>query len=182
MANTILPRAAPSAVHCRSPRSPRAGSATAGPTSSIRRPTIQNARSPRRHRPNRSADAGNCSRPRATACAGKSISVRVRRCAAVGRPHWHNPRKAVTMDASWAACCDLGRGMRGSMAWNSSLQVIVPQFEKYQWSRWQCSKGSMDDQSWRGYFLDDARMTESFGVELGPLPLTVLGLAGKEPN
>jgi hypothetical protein len=48
--------------------------------------------------------------------------------------------------------------------------------------KWQRSKGSMDDEDCRGYPFDNAGMTESFGVELGPLPLLVLGLAGKEPN
>jgi hypothetical protein len=72
--------------------------------------------------------------------------------------------------------------MHGSAAWNLSSQVIVPQFEKYQWFEWQCSKGSMDGEVCHGYPFDNVGMTESTGVELGPLPLPVPGLAGKEPN
>jgi hypothetical protein len=72
--------------------------------------------------------------------------------------------------------------LRGSWAWNSSSQVIVPQFEKYQWFGRQCSKGSMDDEVCPSYPFDNANMTESYGVELGPLPALVLGLAGKELN
>jgi hypothetical protein len=40
----------------------------------------------------------------------------------------------------------------------------------------------MDDADKHGYRFDNAVMTESYGVELGPLPLPVLGLCGKEPN
>src|SRR5271154_262758 len=38
---------------------------------------------------------------------------------------------------------------------------------------WQCGKGSMDDAESRGYHFDNARMTESCGVALGPSPLPV---------
>jgi hypothetical protein len=44
-------------------------------------------------------------------------------------------------------------------------------------------QGSVDDADSHGYLFDNASMTESHGVEPGPLPLPVdLGLAGKEPN
>jgi hypothetical protein len=76
----------------------------------------------------------------------------------------------------------MGAGLHGSMAWNPSSQVIVPHFEKYQWLEGECSKGSMDDEVSRGYPFDNARMTESSGVELGPVPPLVLGPAGKEPD
>jgi hypothetical protein len=33
-----------------------------------------------------------------------------------------------------------------------------------------------------GTFFDGASMTESFGVETGPLPLPVSGASGKEPS
>src|ERR1700675_2099652 len=48
--------------------------------------------------------------------------------------------------------------------------------------RWRCSKGSMDDVESHGYPFDNARMTESCGAELGPLPLPHSGAWGKEPN
>jgi hypothetical protein len=41
---------------------------------------------------------------------------------------------------------------------------------------WRCRKGSMDGSDSRGYLFDDATVTESFGVELGPLPLPDPGL------
>jgi hypothetical protein len=47
---------------------------------------------------------------------------------------------------------------------------------------WQCSKGSMDDRVSHGYPSHNACMTESFGVELGPLPLLGFGVLGKEPT
>jgi hypothetical protein len=171
---------ASSAERCRSPRCPRVGSATAAPASSIRRPTTRNARSLRRRRPNRSADGGNCSRPRATACAGKSRSARGRRCAADAMPRWCSAHNVVTMSDSWAVAAIFGEDLRGSPAWNSSSQIIVPQFGKYQWFGWRCSKGSMDAENRYGYPFHNARMTESFDVE--PLPPLVLGLARKEPN
>jgi hypothetical protein len=76
----------------------------------------------------------------------------------------------------------MSAGLRGSRAWNSTTEVIVPQFEKYQWFEWQCSKGSMDEENSHGYPSDNACMTESFGVELGPTATARLALAGKEPN
>jgi hypothetical protein len=182
MADTSARPAALSTAHCRSPRCPRVGSATGEPASSIRRPTIRNVQSLRRHRANRSADAGSCTRPTATACAGKSRSRRARHCAAGGRLRWRSPHNAVTMNASWAACCKHKRYLRSSRARNWSSQVIVPQFEKYQCFGWRCSKGPMDDEVCHGYPSDNARMTESFGVGLGPLPPLVLGPVGKEPN
>jgi hypothetical protein len=47
---------------------------------------------------------------------------------------------------------------------------------------WRCSKGSMDDKVSHGYPFHNANMTESVGVEPGPLPLLVFGLGGKEPT
>src|SRR6476620_7902828 len=46
--------------------------------------------------------------------------------------------------------------------------------------RSQCSKGSIDLRGRYGYLFDNAWMTESLRV--GPLPLLVSGLWGKEPN
>ncbi len=45
-----------------------------------------------------------------------------------------------------------------------------------------CSKGFLDDGHEPDYFFNDASMTESFGAELGPLPLPVIGGLGKEPT
>ncbi len=94
-------------------------------------------------------------------------------------PRWRSRDNAVTVNASWAACCDPGRGLRGSMAGNRIIAVIVPHFEKYQWLGARCSKGPMDDEVRRGYPFHNARVTESLAVELGPLPLLVLGLRGR---
>ena len=68
-----------------------AGSVISAPASSIRHPRDRSARWPRRRRPSRSADAGSCSRPAATACAGRSRSARVRRCAAAAVRCGRNP-------------------------------------------------------------------------------------------
>ena len=141
-------RRAWSAAHCRFPRCPRAGSATAAPASSSRRPTARSVRSPRRHRPSRSADGGSCNRPAATACAGKSRSARARHCAAAARAAlaqsaqcWDDECFMGGVLQSCARICAVPRHGTGRS------QVIVPHFEKYQWFAWRCSKGSMDDES-----------------------------------
>lgn len=51
---------------------PPGGSGTAAPAQSNRRPTVQIARSPRRHSPNMSAGAGNACRSAVKTCSGKS--------------------------------------------------------------------------------------------------------------
>ena len=106
MADTIARPAVLSAARCRSPKCPRAGSATAAPASSIRRPTARSARSPRRHRPSRLADGGSCNQPAATACAGKSRSGRVRHCAAGVARRERSRDMTVSVNASWAQCCN----------------------------------------------------------------------------
>src|SRR5208337_4915987 len=67
-------------------------------------------------------------------------------------------------------------GLRGSRAWNRWPEVIAPQFEGYQML---CSKAPMDDEDTRGYPFQNACMTESYGVELGPLPLPVIAAWGE---
>ena len=52
---------------------------------------------------------------------------------------------------------------------------------------WRCSKGTMDGKNVHGYLFDNAGVTESYRVEVGPLPLLavedrLLGAWGKEPN
>jgi hypothetical protein len=44
------------------------------------------------------------------------------------------------------------------------------------------SKGTMDDIGKHDYRFNNAWMTESCRVEMGPLPLLALGAWGKEPN
>ena len=73
-------------------------------------PQAEIARSPRRHRPSKSADAGNCIRPAATGYAGRSRSSRAPRCAAgAARLRKVAPmRRGRASNASWAGCCDHG--------------------------------------------------------------------------
>jgi hypothetical protein len=185
MANTTARRAALSAARCRSRTYPRAGIATAAPASSIHRPTIRNAQWPRRHRPNRSADAGSCSRPAETGCAGRSRSGRGPHCGAGVSASRRSRGKANedAMNASWAACRDQVRvNARGSEAGNRCRLAFAPHIRKYCMFLLRCSKGSVDDRDEPDYVFNEAGMTESFGVELGPLPLPVLGAWGKEPT
>ncbi len=107
-ADTTARSAASSAARYRSPKFPTAGIAGSAPASSSRRPIIQNVRSPRRHRPNRSADDGSCNRPAATAYADRSRSIRGRRCAAAAARCWHIPCIVceVTNDLR-ATCCTM---------------------------------------------------------------------------
>jgi hypothetical protein len=95
-----------------------------------------------------------------------------------------------TMGASWRGC-RYHAHIRGR---SRPVLVRFLQLEPTNWhlrhisgniacSGWRCSKGSMDDADSHGYRFDNASMTESYGVEPGPLPLPVhRGLAGKEPN
>ena len=179
MADTIARPRVSSAEHCRCRRCPKAGSATAVPVSSIRRPKVRSARSPRRHKPSKSADGGSCNRPAARGCADRSRSTPVRRCVAAEPPRWNNPRNAVTMNVSWAVCWNPVRGFAWFPGMEPCSRIIVPHFEKYQWFVRQRSKGSMDD--W-GYAVYASHNAESFGVESGPLPPLILELAGKGPN
>jgi hypothetical protein len=55
----------------------------------------------------------------------------------------------------------MGADLRSSRAWNQPSQLIVPQFEKYQWFARQRSKRSLDDENCRGYPFDNAGVTES---------------------
>jgi hypothetical protein len=92
-------------ARCRCLMFRKAGSAAAAPGSSIRPPTARNARSPRRHRPNRSANVCNYIRPTTTRCDGRSRSALARRCAAsvtarAGMP----PHVMIIVNASWAVC------------------------------------------------------------------------------
>ena len=73
-------------------------------------------------------------------------------------------------------------GMRGSQARNRCRLAFAPHFEKYRMFLLHCSKGFLDDGHEPDYFFNDASMTESFGAELGPLPLPVIGGLGKEPT
>jgi hypothetical protein len=63
-----------------------------------------------------------------------------------------------------------------------SAQIFAPQFVIIAARERRCSKGPMDDSGQHGYRFDNASMTESRSVELGPLPLLVYGAWGKEPN
>jgi hypothetical protein len=58
--------------------------------------------------------------------------------------------------------------------------AFAPHFEKYRMFLLHCSKGFVDDEHEPDYFFIDAGMTESFGVELGPLPLPVWGAWGRD--
>jgi hypothetical protein len=70
--------------------------------------------------------------------------------------------------------------MRGSQAWNRCRLAFAPHFEKYRMFLLHCSKGFVDDENEPDYFFIDAGMTESFGVELGPLPLPASGAWGRD--
>jgi hypothetical protein len=63
-----------------------------------------------------------------------------------------------------------------------SAQIFAPQFVIIALRERRCSKGLMDDTGQHGYRFDNASMTESRSVGLGPLPLLVYGAWGKEPN
>ena len=189
---SVAPRQIPSrtrrrssAARCRCRMCPRAGSAVSAPASSIRRPTGRSVRSLRRHTPSRSADAGSCSRPAATACAGRSRSARDPHCAADDGRCWHNPCNAfeVTMKDLRAPC------------WTMYVILRVFQAEELNACRYlrhssQLShrrsggarQGIMDDTGQYSYRFSDASMTESFRVEVGPLPSLPEGAWGKEPN
>jgi hypothetical protein len=87
------------------------------------------------------------------------------------------------MNASWGAMLNHMRSLRVSQAGTECVQIFTPHFaiiapESYGGS----SKGIMDDSGQHGYRFDNADMTESCRVEMGPLPLLVDGAWGKEPN
>ncbi len=126
MADTTARPAVLPAARCRSPMCPRAGSAAVAPRSSILRPTARSARSPRRHMLSRSANAGSCNQPAVTGCAGKSRLTRARHCAAGAarrRRSRYNTANAA-MNASWAVCCNHGRGYARFRSMEPSLTVI----------------------------------------------------------
>jgi hypothetical protein len=68
------------------------------------------------------------------------------------------------------------------MQGTKSAQIFAPQFAIIAPRERRCSKGLMDDSGKHGYRFDNASMTESRSVEVGPLPLLVYGAWGKEPN
>jgi hypothetical protein len=177
-------QAALSVVRCRSPTCPRAGIAATAPGSSIRRPIIRSARWPRRHRPSRSADAGSCSRPAEIGCAGRSRSCCGPHCAAAvpARRRSRDKAKMGAMSASWAVCDHICECRRGSQARNRSRLTFAPHLEKYRMVllhatkvRWTVAPSAVS-------FSMTPACQESLGVELGPLPLPVLGAWGKEPT
>jgi hypothetical protein len=185
MADTTARPAVLSAAHCRSRKCPRAGTATDAPRSSSRRPTARNARSPRRHRPNRLANDGSCNRPTATACAGKPRSSRAPHCAAGVAPRRRSRDNAmsVRVNVSWAGCCNHVRGF-------ARFPGMEPRHRRYlshTWGNiaclgWHCNRGPMDDNVSHGYPFPNAFMTESFGVdEMGPFAL-LTWVGGKEPT
>ena len=151
MADTSVRRRVLSAGRCRFPMCPRDDNATSEQASSILRPKTRSAQSPHRHKPNRSADDGNCSRRAARARAGKSRSKRAPHCVAAAPRRLNNQHNAVTVSASWAACCNFKRDLPGSRPWNRTSPIIVPQFEKYQRFASRCSKGSLDDSACHVY-------------------------------
>jgi hypothetical protein len=184
MAGTIARRPVLSAVRCLFRKCPRAGNATTAPASSSHRPTGQNARSPRRRRPNRSADGGSCNRPVARACAGKSRSSRARHCAGVAELNWRSRGNAI--GASWTVCCNHVRkfarflgtepaGVRICATVGKILHVLSGSAAKVLWTI-----------RIRTVIFHNAGVTESFGVERGPLPLAFIRVCfirglGKEP-
>ena len=62
------------------------------------------------------------------------------------------------------------------------MQIFTPQFANIAPFEVACSKGIMDDTGQYGYRFDNASMTESCRVEVGPLPLLADRGLGKEPN
>jgi hypothetical protein len=62
------------------------------------------------------------------------------------------------------------------------VQIFAPQFENIAPRGGHRSKGIMDDTGKHGYRFDNASMTESCRVEMGPLPLLFHRAWGKEPN
>ena len=62
------------------------------------------------------------------------------------------------------------------------LQIFTPQFATIAAREWRCNKGAMDGSGQQGYRFGDAAVTESWRVDMGPLPLLVYGAWGKEPN
>ena len=61
-------------------------------------------------------------------------------------------------------------------------QIFAPQFQFIARRERRRSKGRMDATGQYGYRFDNASMTESRSVGLGPLPLLVFEAWGKEPN
>jgi hypothetical protein len=62
------------------------------------------------------------------------------------------------------------------------VQIFTPQFATIAPQYTGARQGMMDDTGQYGYRFSDASMTESFRVEVGPLPLLPEGAWGKEPN
>ncbi len=184
MAGTIAPPAACSAARCRCRRCPRAGNAAAEPRSSSRRPIIRSARGPRRHKPNRSADDGNCNRPGGIGYAGRSRSSHALRCGAVAAPHWHNRdsgMKAGT-NISWAGCDHAPKKLTGSAQWNRRFGKNATVWEISHGLGGSAARVLWTMKTRAGTFFDSAGMRESSGVEAGPLPLPAGGVWGKGPN
>ena len=185
MADTIARPVAASAARCRSPKCPRVGSAAAAPMSSSRRPIARNARSLHRHRSNRSADAGNCNRPAATACCRYTPDYRAPGIARQPlRSRWRSPSNAmnVAMNVSWAICTSLSAVLLSSVAGNSARYAIGSQQPEHRIYLNALQQISMDAFCDPKVPFHNVLMTESFGVELGPLPLLGFGAWGKEPS
>lgn len=155
-----------SEARCRSPKCPTAGSAAIAPGSSILRPTARNARSPRRHRQNKSASACSCSQPAAIGYGDKSRSMPVPHCAAGGAP----PRcsRDRTVNASWG-------GVPHSWAWICAVprhgtrlhSYLRHTLENIACFGGRCSKGSMDDSILPGYPFHDACITNHLALNRG---------------
>jgi hypothetical protein len=82
-----------------------------------------------------------------------------------------------------AACRNYVRSLAGVPSQGTVLlQIFTPQFAIIALREWRCSKGAMDGSIQQGYRFDDAAMTESWRVDMGPLPPLASRAWGKEPN
>ena len=151
-------------------------------------PQIRSARSPRRHRPNMSAGAGNCSRPAATACAGRSRSARVRHCAADGEAplaqsgQCETPANGALNGSAGSRAAIMCAVWQGSERGTQGCRYLRHTCANIARFRRQCSQGLWTVTGQYGYRFDNAWMTESCSVVLGPLPSLRWGAWGKEPN
>jgi hypothetical protein len=105
--------------------------------------------------------------------------LRGKRCTVLAQSEQDDECEDVCfMGAMLQLCADQCAVPKHGTVANWHLRHIL---ENIACSEWRCSKGSMDDADSHGYRFDNAVMTESYGVELGPLPLPVfvLGLGGR---
>jgi hypothetical protein len=164
---------------------PRAGSAIAALTSSILRPTARSARSPRRHRPSRSANAGSCNPPAATRYAGKSKSSRARHCAAGAVSCRRSGDNAMNgrMSASWAACHNHRRGFaRFPSMEPRNHRYLRHTLENITCFGWWCRQGSMDDKVLHGYLFMTPVSQNQLALNGGHCTARFFGVLGKEPT